>query len=59
MQQLVLMAAFRFDLQVVPSVPTNPKHAADLLPAPKKGDQQQGKVRSCGVGCRMGAPCAA
>ncbi|KAF6258960.1 hypothetical protein COO60DRAFT_1638700 [Scenedesmus sp. NREL 46B-D3] len=35
----------RFDLQVVPNVTAKPKHGVDLLPAPKKGDQQQGKVR--------------
>ncbi|WIA29436.1 hypothetical protein OEZ86_011938 [Tetradesmus obliquus] len=35
----------RFDLQVVHSMPAKPKHGVDLLPAPKKGDQQQGKVR--------------
>lgn len=53
--QLLLPAASRFDLQVVHSMPAKPKHGVDLLPAPKKGDQQQGKVRSCGVQCSMAA----
>jgi hypothetical protein len=44
---LCLLVVCRFDLQVVPNVAAKPKHGVDLLPAPKKGDQQQGKVRSC------------
>jgi hypothetical protein len=45
----VFATACRFDLQVVPNAAAKPKHGVDLLPAPKKGDQQQGKVRCCAV----------